>query len=109
MTDSPRRMATGLATLLTYLRSPDRYNFCVDKTRSGLSRLHPSMAKFPESEMSPDRCRTLYRESGEGAIAVREEIGLAPQVVDWFLFAVGEIRTKPGNPGLRALIEGRGE
>lgn len=48
------------------------------------------MAKFPESEMSPDKCRTLHRESGEGAIAVREEIGLAPEVVDWFLFAVGE-------------------
>ena len=102
-------MKTGVATLFMYLHSPDRYNVWLPKTHSGLSRLRNLSAKFPEGgkELSPEEYRVLYKAFNENAIGVREENGFAPQTVDWFLFAVDEVKTNPGNPGLRALIEGR--
>jgi hypothetical protein len=99
-------MRTGAATLLMYLHSPERYNVWLPKTHSGLLRLCSLGAKFPKKEMSPEECRIFYKAFNENAIAVREENGLAPQTMDWFLFAVDTIKANP-NRGLRALIEGR--
>lgn len=104
-----RGMKAGIATLLMYLHSPDRYNVLLPKTYSGLSRLCNLSTKFTKGEISPEEYRDLYKVFNENVIAVREDNGLAPQAVDWFLFAVDEIKTNPGNPGLRALIEGRTE
>ena len=104
-----RGMRTGAATLFMYLYSPDRYNVWLPKTHGGLSRLRRLGDEFPKggSELSPDEYRVLYRAFNEHAIAVREENGFAPQIMDWFLFAVDEVKSNPANPGLRALIEGR--
>jgi hypothetical protein len=104
-----RGMRTGVATLFMYLHSPDRYNVWLPKNHNGLSRLCNLGTRFPKKEISPEEYRVLYNVFNQNAIAVREENGLAPQTVDWFLFAVDEIKTNPRNPGLRALIEGRSE
>lgn len=104
-----RGMRTGAATLFMYLHSPERYNVWLTRTHSGLSRLCRLDGKSPEKIDSPDKYRKFYKEFNDNAIAVRKEKGLAPQTMDWFLFAVEEIKTNPDNRGLRALIEGRTE
>lgn len=100
-----RGMKTGAATLLMYLHSPECYNVWLPKTHSGLSWLCRLGAKIPKGEMSPEKYRTFYKEFNEKAIAVRETNGFDPQTMDWFLFAVDEIKTNRVDRGLRALIE----
>jgi hypothetical protein len=102
-----RGMKTGAATLLMYLHSPESYNIWLPKTHAGLSRLCRLGTPSPKDPMSPDECRSSYKTFNENAIAVREKNGFAPQTMDWFLFAVDEIRENPANRNLRALIEGR--
>ena len=104
-----RGMKIGIAALLMYLHSPDQYNVLLPKTYRGLSRLCNLSIRFPMGEISPEEYQGLYKALNENAIAAREQNGLSPQAVDWFLFAVDELKTNPGNPGLRALIEGRRE
>jgi hypothetical protein len=57
--------------------------------------------------LSPEKYTIFYKRFNETAIAVREENGLVPQAMDWFLWAVDQIKENPGKRQLRKYIEGR--
>jgi hypothetical protein len=102
-----RGIKTGVATLFMYLRAPERYNIWLPKTHSGLSGLCRMSANFPKGVASSDTYRTLYNEFNEKAIALRQFKKVAPQTMDWYLFAIDEFRTDSVDGGLQALIDGR--
>lgn len=102
-----RGLRSGTATLLMYLHLPEQYNIWLPKTHRGLANLSRLDAEPPHKEMSPEDYSTSYERFNESAIAVRKKYGLVPQAMDWFLWAIGEIKQNPGNRHLRAYIEGR--
>ena len=102
-----RGMKAGAATLLMYLYSPDSYNIWLPITHSGLSKLERLDFAYPNKELSSEEYTVSYKSFNKIAIAVREEKGLDPQAMDWFLWAVDTIKERPGNRGIRECIEGR--
>jgi hypothetical protein len=104
-----RGMTAGTATLLMYLYSPDSFNIWLEiPHHRGLSKYRLDFnAKYPKEKSNPEEYTIFYKIFNKTAIAVREENGLVPQAMDWFLWAVDTIKEKPGNRRLREYIEGR--
>jgi hypothetical protein len=103
-----RGMNAGAATLLMYLSSPDSYNIWNPTTHRGLSKLYRLDAEYPkQKKLTHEKYNIFYKIFNHNAIAVREENGLVPQAMDWFLWAVDQIKENRDNRHLRAYIEGR--
>ena len=102
-----RGMSAGIATLFMYLFAPHSYNIWLPKNHSGLSKLYQLDARRPKhKELSPEEYTIFYKRFNDKAVGVCKENGLVPQSIDWFLWAVNEIKENPNNRHLRAYIEG---
>jgi len=102
-----RGMNKGMATLLMYIYSPESCNVWLNKTHEGLLRLGNFEAESPQKELSAENCSIYYQRFNKTAIAVRKEYGFTPQAMDWFLWAIGEIKENPSNKYFTAYRDSR--
>ncbi len=104
-----RGMKTGIASILMYIYNPEHNNVWLPTLHKGLSKLVNLDTNFPSYELSSEEYSVSYKKFNETAITVRKANGFVPQGVDWFLWAVNEIKENPGNRYLQAYIDGSRE